>query len=469
MESTNPLPTVELSVTPSSLGKRSVLRIVVIIVFIVLFVDFERAEDVRNLNAGVIQANVAKRGNATTGASRLQEDEESLLLNIASPTRMSFNKSMTSVGRNSTTTAPSQLSEEEKSASIPPTRMHFNDSMISMGENATTVPSRLSSEKLSATSRTSIPFNDSIAVGSTNLTISDKHASSAPPLRMCTKSNFTTVDSTGKPATIPIVYQCAGEAYEEFADLLFNYANNHSLHEPLWGRRREPIPANKTVLFFGNSHTRQTTFEMVCQFSDDIVSHSKTGSARSFRWRFRNNSTIMLLYNSPAEHAKNWVEKLESLTHQPLHEVDAMVLGYFNGFGRDIMNTSYYREMMNASLHDKDLDFGRVASPDIISVAKAYKGPIVLASNYDRKQRTEGYKNAIADFADRGRTNIRFVDSRKYIPLLNNLECTNDDSSTSNTHDCKQRGGHRCVGPRGGHPTLVSYDIQEGLWDVLSQ
>ena len=52
MESTNPLPTVELSVTPSSLGKRSVLRIVVIIVFIVLFVDFERAEDVRNLNAG---------------------------------------------------------------------------------------------------------------------------------------------------------------------------------------------------------------------------------------------------------------------------------------------------------------------------------------------------------------------------------------------------------------------------------
>lgn len=61
-----------------------------------------------------------------------------------------------------------------------------------------------------------------------------------------------------------------------------------------WGHRAESIPPNKTVLFFGNSHTRQLALNLACQmahaqdvkvhrFDANMIDHDM--AARFGKWR----------------------------------------------------------------------------------------------------------------------------------------------------------------------------------------
>ena len=59
---------------------------------------------------------------------------------------------------------------------------------------------------------------------------------------------------------------------------------------------------------------------------------------------------------------------------------------------------------------------------------------------------------------------IQIVNSRRHIDAMGK-ECS------SNNHygvqDCgKNRNGHRCNGPHGGHPDIVAWDVIEAIYNL---
>jgi hypothetical protein len=293
----------------------------------------------------------------------------------------------------------------------------------------------------------------------------------APPYRFCNKTSFSIPRLSNKqpPIDFEMQYRCNGTEYDEFAPIFQNFVQNSSKHAQTWGRRPHALPDNTAVLFMGNSHTKQTMHNLLCMYSDQIVDNVGGKNQRSTSYQFANNSTIWLVFNSRAEASSNWTQSIETYMGRPLASFDAFVLGQFNKANKEIENTTFYKEMMNWSLHDPDMDFGKIDPPDIIQVAAVFSKPIVFASNFDigREKMAKSILRAIDDIKKQsGRTNIEGILSRKYIPLLNNTECGTNDS----VGRCQQRlTAHRCSAPKGGHPSLIAWDIQEALFEMLDK
>ena len=269
-----------------------------------------------------------------------------------------------------------------------------------------------------------------------------------------------------------IDYQCQGRDYEAFGTDLLEFIQNKSFFRPSWGRRSLPLPDHTSVLFLGNSHTRQTFHEYACQFSNHIVSKTAYYEDRAFSFGFDNNSTMVLLYNSPVEISVKWEQRLESIVHRKIQSFDAVVLGQFNGASKDITNTTYYKEMMHLSKAggDPDLQFGKVEPPGILQISQVYQGPIVFVSGYgfgkSKGRPALQIVKVIEEIKEqKHRNNLRSILSRKYIPELNGLECATDKHYNGTC--AQQPGSHRCVGTWGGHPTLVAFDLQEALFELM--
>lgn len=161
-----------------------------------------------------------------------------------------------------------------------------------------------------------------------------------------------------------------------------------------WGRRLLPLPANKKVLFLGNSHTKQTAREYICQYHDQALHYQKYNRSASTWVTFQNNSTIYLVYNSGVEHSFEWVKRLKNITQRSLDSFGAVVLGQFNGRSPNIAYTTYYQQMMNMSRTDTDVQFGKIQPPDVMHLAQIYDGPIVFVSNYGTKRRQRPRKSS---------------------------------------------------------------------------
>jgi hypothetical protein len=183
---------------------------------------------------------------------------------------------------------------------------------------------------------------------------------------------------------------------------------------------------------------------------------------------------MYLVYNSPVEIALNWTRQLEILIERPLQSFQAVVLGQFNGAGPDVRNSSYYRQMMNwsESQSDTGLQLGKVEPPDVVRVARLFHGPIVFASNYDHRK-TESFQivlQALRTIKLRtNRTNLVGIWSRKYMAALGGNECGTEIRQGVGTCRRPRVMSHRCVGPNGGHPTLIAHDIQEALYSFLAE
>jgi hypothetical protein len=178
---------------------------------------------------------------------------------------------------------------------------------------------------------------------------------------------------------------------------------------------------------------------------------------------------MYLLYNTAVEISLNWVERLEELVQRKLDSWDSIVLGQFNGAGRELENTTYYRDMVNMSLHDKDLQFGKVTPPDVHKVAAAYSGPILFVSSYDfgKVNSATQAKETIDGLNRDGRKNARAILSRKYIDVLGH-ECATQVKKGRKKGVCAQkRSAHRCMGNSGGHPDLIAFDVQEALYSLM--
>jgi hypothetical protein len=109
-------------------------------------------------------------------------------------------------------------------------------------------------------------------------------------LKVCRASSF---EIPNQPFRFELEYQCSGPLYNAFAATLADFEADARRHGPTWGRRPAVLPPNSTVLFLGNSHTKQTHNQLACQYSGSLVSFeglhhavdgavphsSKTGSA----------------------------------------------------------------------------------------------------------------------------------------------------------------------------------------------
>lgn len=268
------------------------------------------------------------------------------------------------------------------------------------------------------------------------------------------------------------------------------------------------LPPGTSVLFLGNSHTKQTHNQLACQYADSLVGfeglhHAIHGDAAvaprsngttstttglagavsdytSYVLRFRNGASVYLVYNSPVEVARDWQGRLEAIVRRPLSSFDAVVLGQFNGAGKDIRNTAYYRRMRNWTLAEggdgalPGQSGSPVEPPDVLRLAHAYRGPIVFVSNYDVGKVAPATKilQVIREISEGGgRSNVVGIMSRRYIQELGGNECGTDVRQTnrSTVPDCGARHArsHRCVGRAGGHPSLIAHDVQEALFSLL--
>jgi hypothetical protein len=285
-------------------------------------------------------------------------------------------------------------------------------------------------------------------------------------LHFCQKQSFELPRGKESLVNITVDYYCDGEEYELFAKRLNAFAGDTTLHTETWGRRAFPIPAKKSVLFLGNSHTRQTAIAIICQFADQVEKWTRL-SPKAVSVHFKNKASICIVWNSSVEISLDWIARLDRLVRRKLDSWDSIVLGQFNGAGHDLVNTTFYREMMNMSLHDKDLQFGKVTPPDIYKVAAVYSGPILFVSNYNQgklKSATR-VKEAIDGLSRDGRKNAQAILSRKYIGVLGH-ECASDKKVE--VGPCAQKKeAHRCMGKYGAHPDLIAFDVQETLYSLL--
>jgi hypothetical protein len=279
-------------------------------------------------------------------------------------------------------------------------------------------------------------------------------------LHICRNSTLTFASQK-----LSIPYKCEGQEYEEFGQKLFLFADNTTGHGSKWGRRPYPIPSGKTVLMFGNSHTRQVAHAMVCQYGAQVESyqpcHCDCGEA--FTVRFRNDAVLHVVTNCYIVYTNHWVSLLERALHQSLDSMDAMVLGKFNGWTSS-QNTNFRRAMMNITTADNGtVDFEHIKPPNLDQVAAVYSGPIVTLTMF--AQYAERDAAARLETVERstvaGRTNLAYIYGRTYVERLG--ECA-ADGKTKVTVQCLDAPSHRCTGAYGGHADLVAWDVIEEIF-----
>jgi len=281
----------------------------------------------------------------------------------------------------------------------------------------------------------------------------------------CTKSTVPLADTTLK-----MEYWCDGPHYNEFGKAMKSLAA--TLPKPM-GRRSVPLNANKHFLFTGNSHTQQMIYALVCQYSKEIVEYKTFRNVqKAFRVRFRNNSTITSLTNSPIMYSPEWKTLLEKGGIR-LQSFDGIVLGKFNRYDESI-DPAYIASMdKQLARVPGDIQYATAIAPVLSDVASVFDGPIVYVGMFAKYGLPEQRKSVnFIQTARDTRDNLSVIDGRKYIEKMK-MEC-----GAQNTYligHCAETGDktpgllrpaynlHRCTGDQGGHPDLIAWEVVEKL------
>ena len=249
--------------------------------------------------------------------------------------------------------------------------------------------------------------------------------------------------------------------------------------EAPFGRYPFPLPPNKTVLILGNSHTRQVSASMLCQYA--VVATSIATEFLPFTTTrlsttlatFENNSTLITLTNIPIVYSDEWKSILEQVLGRSMDTMDAIVLGKFNSFAES-QNKTFIQTVrdLSAYIPGVEIDFENVPAPKLIDVASVYDGPIISMSMF-ATHGSKDYEMSLAtkqilEEGEGGRTNIDVLDSRMYVAKLG--ECGSDVFNGMN--DCN--GGrreahkmHRCNGKHGGHADLMAWEVSHKLHQMI--
>ena len=271
--------------------------------------------------------------------------------------------------------------------------------------------------------------------------------------------------------SLPFIYQCIGDHYDEFADAMHTLAE--TLPEPM-GRRNFPAATNRDILVMGNSHTRQMIESLVCQYKNEVVQYDgnvmRSNGTGSFKVSFANNSTILALNNNPLVYSPQWPKLIENLFGRPLNSYDGIVLGKFNTYEESI-GTNFLATITEA-LKDiqGNIDFSKTKPPALRDVANVFDGPVVYVSMFARYGNPHLTANLqFIKTVNNTRHNLSTIYGRKYIDMMK-MECGADAKSTGLCYEDSDKNVsreansmHRCVGSQGGHPDLIAWEVAEKL------
>ena len=333
--------------------------------------------------------------------------------------------------------------------------------------------------------------------------------------------------------TLNLLYQCEGQEYLDFGKKLAQFANQKSSllqnysSSSQWGRQYFPIPANRTVLVLGNSHLRQISKTVVCQFSNVIQSiqilpslDPSDGKQEIFGVEFLNGSRWISITNTVLAYSKQWHHlilydglrtllgaKGENDDDDTLASlIDTVIFGkftrYFEAIGSSYMDTMakaesafYERHPTEAGLTGAVVDFFNIAPPTLLEAAIAFKlvGGIISVPMFSTSDQGRAhlewneYQQALTNASAADSTNdtvttfinkhVTLLNTREFIDELG-LECGSDDRKTigtchesevwnsSHTPETKRQASdmHRCAGAWGGHADLVAWSLVEEIY-----
>jgi hypothetical protein len=307
----------------------------------------------------------------------------------------------------------------------------------------------------------------------------------AATFHLCERENITVPDHvSGKDRSIPIHYQCRGVQYVNFTNQMLDYAETRSfkMRHILWGKRISPIPAGKTILITGNSHTRQTLHTLFCEYANQLISVQTLGEKdfNTMAFRLANNATIVLSTNSPVAYLNEWHVLLQQLTNISTSEYDAIVLGRHNTYTPNANSSNFNRGVdsyfkQNQHIYGDSARQKNNRGPSISETARWYAKPILVLpmfAKYDNHNEdpAKGQQKKLFN-----RTNIIMLNGRTHINVLG--ECGTD--GPNEIGNCLMAGDpspygreaenmHRCTGPRGGHADLLAWDLIEELHKHLT-
>jgi hypothetical protein len=289
-----------------------------------------------------------------------------------------------------------------------------------------------------------------------------------PPLRIC-KKHPAPATNDGSERKVG-GYQCQGEEYEEFGRKLLALGNKGKKDSPMWGRRQRPFPSDKTILFFGNSHTRQLLETLLCEYNDFVKGwgRSKIFPDSYTTIKMKHNTTVLSVHNSWMAHSDQWVSLLEQhVILGPLSSVDVFVLGLFNGIPAS-QKTNFQKGMLQARKKHPEMNPNR-NGPEFDEVAKAYQGVIVSVGTMADKDldAVKAEQERVREYQLNGRENVASLDPRKYVPIHD--ECGTNIQFGFGTCQNGDNGKdqHRCTGAYGGPFDLIAWDLIETLNGLL--
>lgn len=291
---------------------------------------------------------------------------------------------------------------------------------------------------------------------------------SQPPLHVCRDPTLSP-KMAHTTSHQPILYQCAGPLYDDFATRMMSFADNTVLHGMTWGRRDYPLLPHSTILMLGNSHTRQVGMELACQYSHVLRTVWRNEQSDLTTFEFENNSTLHLLTNTPIVYSYEWKSLLEVVLGKKLFEFDAIVLGIFNQYPGQV-TTNFDKGMIDRTKDLSNVDYINIKPPTPWKILEEFGGHMAIVSMFTKWNAKWMELERIAEYHGK---RVQAIDARKYIPLLGECgsdarlgigECYSDDIEREGMR--RPDGMHRCVGAQGGHPDLIAWEVIEFLHTV---
>jgi hypothetical protein len=303
--------------------------------------------------------------------------------------------------------------------------------------------------------------------------------------RMCRKPQIHVPHlSSEELLSINIQYQCAGPRYFSFGEALRDYVVSWSSNrETSFVSPRTLLPANRQILIWGNSHTRQLGRSLVCQYADQLINVEllPTEVARVREqvtgpeiYKFANGAQLVLVANSYTPYSHDWQRLLrQELQGRSLDDFDTIVMGLFNECGGN--NTfSTDLEMLSAIL--PEVDCLHIQPPSIKSMVQATRRPLIFVSMFDTSRLAEGRSiiQQIKDLADQGHA-VNYIDARHIVESVTPMTCLS--SKRFSVTDCRLESDplaegvilHACTGAQGGVADVVGWRVLHHVWDALGK
>lgn len=222
----------------------------------------------------------------------------------------------------------------------------------------------------------------------------------------------------------------------------------------------QKLPANSSILFLGNSHTRQVVQTFLCQYRHEIVREEKKanslyrGDEGNFVAHLKGNITVYSSTNSPLHFLSDdeWRNAFKLVLGKDPFDIDFIIFGRFNTQTVD-KNTNFFRLM------DKFFQ-GRFASmTQVLSLRNlaGYHGRVIslgMFAAYDYVHH-DAELNAYVKRIPRDPPDVQVVKPRLFAEEVGRA-C--GASHARNTGACvDDRNQHTCMNP--GYPDLAVYEL----------